>query len=141
MLGLAAVALALGIQALPAAATTWPPGVVYRSTYNGCVADITSGDFGQSFANAESLSGCSEIQVRIKAVVPTGSGVGTSPWCSLTEVLFHPGGPTATWCSFLFRNGIPGVQAHLPGSIGWLETDFRLCGSSACSSTRVLTLL
>lgn len=134
---LAALSLLVGGHALPASATTWPPGASFRSTFGDCRVDVISGDFGQSFGNVTLVgSGCAEVYVRIKAVV--NGNVGATPYCQLSDVLFH--GPT-TYCSFLINNGIIGVQAHLPGSSGWLETDFQICTPSACSGIRALTLL
>lgn len=140
LVALTSVAFVVGSHVLPADAITWPPGTPYRSVIANCAIDVTSGDFGQSFANAETVSsGCQDVFVKVTAVVPTGSHIGITPWCSLADVVFHG---NTTYCTFLFRNGILGVQAHLPGSTGWLQTDFRLCTSpTVCSGIRTLTRL
>lgn len=140
---LISMGILIGSTALPASAGQWPPGVVYRSTYGACVADVISGDFGQSFGNVEKVSdGCADLKVQITAVV--GGGTFTSPWCDMAFLLFHPGDPAGHpfYCSFLFQNGIVGVQAHIPSSTNWLVTRFVLCTSASnCSSIRELSLL
>ena len=136
---LMAFGIVVGANALPADAGQWPPGVVYRSVFRNCVADITSGDFGQSFSNLEFVgSGCTDAYIMVTAVVPTGNHVGNTPWCNMVDVLFNG---SNTYCTFLFHNGIIGVQAHLPGSTAWLQTDFKLCDATACSGIRTLSRL
>lgn len=142
---IAVIALALGLLAstsLPAGAVAWPPGVPYRSSFNGCVVDVISGDFGQSFGNVEQVgqSGCGNIRARVTAVV--GGGTFTTPWCDLNDLLFHVGDPNTHpfYCTFLFGNGIIGLQAHIPGSSGWLRTQFVICGT-VCSGIRETSLL
>lgn len=140
---LISMGIMIGSTALPASAGQWPPGVVYRSTYGGCTVDVISGDYGQSFGNIDTVSsGCQDVKVQITAVV--GGGTFTTPWCDLAFLLFHPGDPNGHpfYCTFHANNGIIGVQAHIPGSSGWLVTRFVLCTSvSNCSSIRELSLL